>query len=229
MSALPPHSMPNKEALRSQDAWRALRILSEFVTGFDRMIALGPSVSFFGSARLSTVSPYYDMAYQTARLVAQKGFAVITGGGPGLMEAANKGAREVGGTSCGCLIDFPGETANAYIDAGRELLVRYFFVRKVMFVRYAQAFVIFPGGLGTLDEFFEVLTLIQTKKSRRFPVFLMGASYWQGLLDWLKESVLAHGCIGADDLSLFQVTDNPEVVATEIAHHFNQHQRLENF
>jgi uncharacterized protein (TIGR00730 family) len=224
----PPAPPPAADA-RSRDAWRALRILSEFVTGFEKMLSLGPSVTLFGSARLKPDHPYYQLAYETAKSISQKGFAVITGGGPGLMEAANRGALDAGGSTFGILMDFPGEPANLYLGRHNTLELRYFFVRKVMFVRYAQAFVILPGGMGTMDELFEVITLIQTKKIKAFPIFLMGTAYWQGLLDWMRSTMLTTGCISEQDLDLVQLTDDPQVVADGIAEFYARSARLENF
>src|SRR4051794_18219670 len=174
-----------RPAFVDSDPWRALRILSEFVEGFDALAAVGPAVTIFGSARLAAGSPEYELARGIARRLAERGFAIITGGGPGIMEAANRGCREGGGLSIGCNIELPHEQGiNAYVDLGIEF--KYFFARKTMFVKYADAFVIMPGGFGTLDELFESLTLIQTGKIRNFPVVLVGTGYWQGMLDWLR-------------------------------------------
>ena len=168
------------------DPWRALRILSEFVEGFDALASVGPAVTIFGSARVATNSTDYELARTIARRLAERGFAIITGGGPGIMEAANRGCREGGGLSIGCNIELPHEQGlNPYVDLGIEF--KYFFARKTMFVKYADAFVILPGGFGTLDELFESLTLIQTGKIRDFPVVLVGTSYWQGMLDWMRD------------------------------------------
>ena len=195
------------------DPWRALRILSEFVDGFDAMAKVGPAITVFGSARTRPDDPDYELARSIGRKLAGAGYAVITGGGPGAMEAANRGCREGGGLSVGCNIELPHEQGmNPYVDLGVEF--RYFFARKVMFVKYADGFVILPGGLGTLDELFEALTLIQTGKVRHFPVVLVGRAYWAGLVDWMRETLLAHGTIAAGDLDLFRLTDDPdEVVA----------------
>src|SRR5438046_210339 len=195
------------------DPWRALRILSEFVEGFDALAAVGPAVTIFGSARFAADSATYELARTIARKLAQRGFAIITGGGPGIMEAANRGCKEAGGLSIGCNIELPHEQGlNAYVDLGVEF--KYFFARKTMFVKYADAFVILPGGFGTLDELFEALTLIQVGKVRHFPVVLVGRRYWAGLLDWLRATLVSHGAIEAGDLDLLQVTDDPaEVVA----------------
>ena len=193
------------------DPWRALRILSEFVEGFDAMARVGPAVTMFGSARTQRDDPIYELARTIARRIAEAGYAVITGGGPGAMEAANRGCREGGGLSVGCNIELPHEQGtNAYVDLAVEF--RYFFARKVMFVKYADAFVILPGGFGTLDELFEALTLIQTRKVRNFPVVLVGTSYWAGLINWTRDTVLAQGKIDGADLELLQLTDDPDEV-----------------
>ena len=200
-----------KPAFLDTDPWRALRILSEFVEGFDAMANVGPAITIFGSARTKRGDPEYDLARTIGRRLAEAGYAVITGGGPGTMEAANRGCREGGGLSVGCNIELPHEQGmNRYVDLGVEF--RYFFARKVMFVKYADAFVILPGGFGTLDELFEALTLIQTGKVRHFPVVLIGTSYWGGLLDWIRASLVARGAIEEADLELLQVTDDPAEV-----------------
>jgi uncharacterized protein (TIGR00730 family) len=191
------------------DPWRALRILAEFVDGFDMLARVGRAVAIFGSARIGSDDPAYEAARAVGRGLAGRGLAVITGGGPGVMEAANRGAAEAGGLSIGCNIELPDEQApNRY--ANLHIDFRYFFVRKTMFVKYSEAFVVFPGGFGTLDELFESLTLIQTGKVLRFPVVLFGSGYWQGLLDWLREHALAERKIGPDDLGLVHVTDDPD-------------------
>src|SRR3954468_10688036 len=203
------------------DPWRALRILGEFVEGFDAMARVGPAITVFGSARTKPTDPVYETARAIGRRLsgggdarlpsAEAGYAVITGGGPGAMEAANRGCHEGGGLSVGCNIELPHEQGiNPYVDLGVEF--RYFFARTVMFVKYADGFVILPGGFGTLDELFEALTLIQTGKVRHFPVVLVGRSYWTGLLDWLRDTLLAAGAIAEEDLSLFHLTDDPSEV-----------------
>jgi uncharacterized protein (TIGR00730 family) len=193
------------------DPWRVLRIMGEFVEGFDTLAGTGPAVTIFGSARIRAGDPSYEAAVQTARLLAEAGFAIITGGGPGIMEAANRGAREGGGPSIGCTIELPFETgANAYVD--REIRFRYFFVRKTMFVKYASAFVIFPGGFGTLDELFEALTLIQTGKVHNFPIVLFDSQYWAGLLDWVRSTMLPGGKVGPADMALLTLCDDPQEV-----------------
>jgi uncharacterized protein (TIGR00730 family) len=193
------------------DPWRALRILSEFVEGFDALAAVGPAVTIFGSARVKADTPDYELARDIARRLAEVGFAIITGGGPGIMEAANRGCREGGGLSIGCNIELPHEQGlNEYVDLGVEF--KYFFARKTMFVKYADAFVIMPGGFGTLDELFESLTLIQTGKIRDFPVVLVGSRYWQGMIDWMRSTQLPFGAITEADLGLLKLTDDPDEV-----------------
>ena len=196
-----------------QDTWRVLRILSEFVEGFEALAGVGPAVAVFGSARTRPDTPEYELARHIGGNLARAGFAVITGGGPGSMEAANRGAHEAGGLSIGCNIELPHEQhLNPYVDL--SIAFHYFFARKTMFVKYADAFVIMPGGFGTLDELFESLTLIQTGKIRNFPVVLMGHAYWDGLLAWMRDVQLPAGAIAEADLSLLRVTDDPaEAVA----------------
>jgi uncharacterized protein (TIGR00730 family) len=202
-----------RPAFLDTDTWRSLRILSEFVEGFDALAMVGPAVTVFGSARTTAGEPAYELARNVGQLLAEAGYAVITGGGPGAMEAANRGCQEGGGLSIGCNIELPHEQSiNAYVDLGVEF--KYFFARKVMFVKYADAFVILPGGLGTLDELFEALVLIQTGKIRHFPVVLLGTAYWSGLVDWMRAVQLPAHNISATDLELFHVTDDPaEAVA----------------
>lgn len=219
-----------EESKLTTDAWRVFRIVSEFVDGFETLTQLGPSVSIFGSARLPPTSPYYQMAIDVAQHISRKGFAIITGGGPGIMEAANKGAQEAKGNSCGLSIDLPMESApNSYIDRKYNLRFRYFFVRKVMFIRYAQGYVFLPGGVGTLDELFEALTLIQTQKIHAFPIYLMGSDFWAGLIDWMKSTLLKNATISPEDLNLMQITDDPEVVANGIERHYQRHRVEKNF
>ncbi|MCU0284352.1 MAG: TIGR00730 family Rossman fold protein [Candidatus Nanopelagicales bacterium] len=195
------------------DPWRVLRIQAEFVEGFGALAKLGPAISVFGSARTPQDHPEYALAQRTAELLVEAGFAVITGGGPGIMAAANRGAWQAGGTSVGLGIELPFEQGmNEWVDLGVNF--RYFFARKTMFVKYAQGFVVFPGGFGTIDELFEALTLVQTGKVTTFPIILMGTAYWRGLLDWLTATMRADGKISARDLELIHVTDDPhEVVA----------------
>ena len=193
-----------------KDLWRIFRVMAEFVEGFDELASVGPAVSFFGSARAKPEQHYYQLAQQTASAVAKAGFAVITGGGGGIMEAANKGAAEAGGKSIGLNIELPMEQIpNEYQNL--SLHFRYFFCRKVMFLKYAHGFIVFPGGYGTMDEFFESLVLIQTLKQATFPVILMGTDYWAGLLDWIKEKMLKeHRHISHEDLNVFTIVDKPE-------------------
>ncbi len=198
----------NHEWLHS-DPWRVLRIQSEFVEGFGALAELGRAVSVFGSARTRAGHPAYELGVQVGRLLAQAGYAVITGGGPGVMEAANKGAVEGGGVSVGLGIELPFEQGiNEYVDLGVHF--RYFFARKTMFVKYAEGFIVLPGGFGTLDELFEALTLVQTRKVTSFPIVLLGTAYWQGLVEWLRAGPLDAGTIGQRDLDLLTLTDDPE-------------------
>lgn len=208
-------------AFLDTDTWRSLRILGEFVEGFDALAGVGPAISFFGSARCDADSPEYRAARELAARLVGQGFAVITGGGPGVMEAANRGAREAGGQSIGCNIELPFEQGvNPYVDL--ELEFRYFFVRKVMFVKYAEAFCIFPGGFGTLDELFEALTLIQTGKVDHFPVVLWGRRYWQPLLEWIRDPLLAEGKISPEDVDLMYVTDDLDEATDIIVRRYRQ-------
>ena len=202
---------PNKTAFTHSDPWRVLRISGEFVEGFDALAGLGSAVTLFGSARTKEDDPMYGAAMETARLLGNAGLAIITGGGPGIMEAANRGAKAARALSVGLNIELPFEQSlNQYVDISVDF--RYFFARKTMMVKYAQAFVIFPGGFGTMDELFESLTLIQTGKVKNFPVVLFGSAYWQGLLDWLNTTMLQYGNINAEDMKLLIVTDSPEEV-----------------
>ena len=199
------------------DYWRVLRIQAEFVEGFGALAELGPAIGVFGSARTPADHPFYAMAEEVGRKLAEAGFAVITGGGPGAMEAANKGAHEAGGQSVGLGIELPFETGlNPFVDQGINF--RYFFARKTMFVKYARGFVVLPGGLGTFDELFEAMTLVQTQKVTSFPIVLMGSSYWRGLIDWLRDTVLAEGKINPADVEMLVVTDDvDEAVALMVA------------
>jgi uncharacterized protein (TIGR00730 family) len=209
LTPTPPASAERRAPFTSTDPWRVLRIMGEFVEGFDTLADVRNAVCVFGSARTPESDAYYQRSLETARLLARQGFAIITGGGPGIMEAANRGAQEGNGLSIGCNIELPFEQGtNAYVQ--RSINFRYFFVRKTMFVKYSTAFVVFPGGYGTMDELFEALTLVQTGKVKQFPVVLFGAAYWQGLVDWLRERVAGEGKIAAEDLKLFRVTDQPE-------------------
>lgn len=200
-----------KDDFTREDTWRIFRIMSEFVEGFEVLSEVGKAVSIFGSSRSTRDNKYYKLAEETAYLLAKAGFAIITGGGPGIMEAGNKGARKANGRSIGLNIQIPTEQkANEYIDT--LLDYHYFFVRKVMFVKYAKAFVIMPGGFGTLDEFFEAVNLIQTRRIEKFPVVLLGSQYWKGMVQWLKDEVLSSGNISKDDLNIFKIVDKPAEV-----------------
>jgi uncharacterized protein (TIGR00730 family) len=208
-------SAPSRVDFTRTDPWRVLRIMSELIEGFDTLASVDKGVSIFGSARTGPDDPQYQAAEETARLLAEAGFAIITGAGPGIMEAANKGAREGNGRSIGCNIELPYEqVSNPYIDT--LVNFRYFFVRKTMFIKYSSAFLIFPGGFGTLDELLEAVELIQTGKISHFPVVLFGSKYWGGLIDWLRQTVLGANNIAAADLSLLQVVDTPEAAALAV-------------
>lgn len=201
--------VPEQAAFTRDDPWRVLRIMGEYVHGFDALAEVGAAVSVFGSARTPESDPMYAAARDLGARLARAGFAIITGGGPGIMEAANRGARDAGGLSIGCNIELPHEQAvNPYVDVSVNF--RYFFCRKTMFVKYAEGFVLFPGGFGTLDELFEALTLIQTGKVNRFPVILFGAAYWGGLVDWVRDRLLAERKVGPQDLRLLTLTDSTE-------------------
>jgi uncharacterized protein (TIGR00730 family) len=200
-----------RPAFLDTDTWRSLRILAEFVEGFDALAEIGPAITVFGSARVKEGDPAYDLAREIGRLLAVEGYAVITGGGPGVMEAANRGCQEGGGLSVGCNIELPHEQdINAYVDLGVQF--RYFFARKTMFVKYADGFVIMPGGYGTLDELMEALTLIQTGKIEHFPVILVGSEFFGPFLAWMKATLAGEGMIAVEDLDLIQVTDDPKRV-----------------
>jgi len=201
--------VPEQAAFTHDDPWRVLRIMGEFVHAFDSLAEVGAAITFFGSARARENDPMYHAARDLAQRLARAGFAIITGGGPGIMEAANRGAHEAGGLSIGCNIELPHEQAiNRYVNISVNF--RYFFCRKTMFMKYAEGFVLFPGGFGTLDEFFEAITLIQTRKISRFPIILFGSEYWKGLIDWMRQHLEAAGKIDAEDLQLFHVFDSTE-------------------
>jgi uncharacterized protein (TIGR00730 family) len=217
-----PMEEPRAYDFTHSDPWRVFRIMGEFVEGFDNLARIGPAVTIFGSARTPPDHPEYAAARETARLLGEAGFGIITGGGPGIMEAANRGAKDAKVLSIGCNIELPFEQGiNPYVDVAINF--RYFFVRKTMFVKYAEAFVIFPGGFGTMDELFEALTLIQTGKVRDFPVVLVGRAYWQGLLDWFRSALLAEGKISPDDVDLMVVTDSPQEAVATIVECYENH------
>lgn len=200
-----------------EDLWRIFRIMSEFVEGFETMAKIKPSVLIFGSARTKPEEKYYKLTVEIAKEIVKKGFGITTGGGPGIMEAGNRGAQEVGGSSCGINIDLPFEqSANPYIDKDKLLNFRYFFVRKLMFFKYSQGYVVMPGGFGTVDEAFEVLTLIQTGKTSKVPIVLVGKEFWSPLINWVKEFQLKNKLISPKDLDLFTITDDPKEVAQQI-------------
>ncbi|MEM8898214.1 MAG: TIGR00730 family Rossman fold protein [Bacteroidota bacterium] len=212
-------------------SWSVFKIMAEFVEGYEKMGEIGPCVSIFGSARTKPGTHYYELATEIAAKLTKEGFGIITGGGPGIMEAGNKGAKEAGGASVGLSIRLPFEQgSNEFVDFDKDLDFNYFFVRKVMFVKYAQGFIVLPGGFGTLDELFEALTLIQTLKIQRFPVILVGSSFWEGLIDWIKETLLeAESNISPEDLTLFHVVDTADEAVAHITNFYNKHKIKPNF
>ena len=217
--------------IKINDSWAIFKIMAEFVDGYERMAKIGPCISVFGSARTKPDSPYYQMAVEVSRLLAEGGYGVITGGGPGIMEAGDRGANEGNGKWVGLNIDLPFEqNHNPYIDPEHNLEFDYFFVRKVMFVKYAQGFVVLPGGFGTLDELFEALTLMQTKKINNRPVVLIGKAYWTGLIDWIKASLLEmENNISANDLDLLKIVDTPQEAYEYVEDFYKSHQLSPNF
>jgi len=207
------NQVKNWSEIKSNDSWALFKIMSEFVEGYETLSAIGPCISIFGSARTKENDPNYQLTVDIAEAIASSGYGIISGGGPGIMEAANRGAQKAAGISVGLNIELPFEQqANPYIDQDKLINFQYFFVRKVMFVKYAQGFVVMPGGVGTLDELFEAYTLIQTDKVTKFPIILVGRSYWGGLIDWLKERVLKEKNISPEDLDLFELVDTKEEV-----------------
>src|SRR5687767_11407970 len=218
---------PRLDEFKHTDTWRVFRIMGEFVEGFDDLASVTRGVAIFGSARTPADNPFYAAAQETAALLARAGYTVITGGGPGIMEAANRGAFEAEGLSIGCNIELPFEqSSNPYLT--RSLKFKYFFVRKTMFVKYSTAFLIFPGGFGTLDELFESLTLIQTRKIKNFPVVLFGSAYWSGMLEWIKTVMLTEGKVAKTDLSLLHLTDSPAEVVDIIVRSQDSLRKLDN-
>ncbi|HKJ45262.1 MAG TPA: TIGR00730 family Rossman fold protein [Balneolales bacterium] len=214
----------------SNDIWSVFKIMGEFVEGYDKLLKIGPCVSIFGSSRLKPGDQYYEKAVDAAYKLTQMGFGIITGGGPGIMEAGNKGARQGNGKSVGLNIELPfEEVPNNFIDPHFTINFNYFFARKVMFVKYAQGFVVFPGGLGTLDEFFEALTLMQTKKISRFPVLLIGKEYWAGLMDWIKNTMMTYGTVSENDMELFHLTDDIDEAVSVICKFYEEHELSPNF
>jgi len=217
--------------IKSNDSWAIFKIMSEFVNGYEKMGRIGPCVSIFGSARTKNDNQYYKLAEEIAFKISKAGYGVISGGGPGIMEAANKGAHLGGGASVGLNIDLPFEQHfNPYIDHDKNLQFDYFFVRKVMFVKYSQGFVVMPGGFGTLDELFEAITLIQTKKIGKFPIILVGSEFWSGLLDWVKSVVLErYFNASPEDLNLIKVVDTADEVVTIIDNFYKKYNLSPNF
>ncbi len=216
--------------IKSSDSWVIFKVMSEFVEGFEKLAKIGPCVTIFGSARTKPNNPYYKMAEEIAYKLVQHGYGVVTGGGPGIMEAGNKGANRAGGKSVGLNIYLPHEQkGNPYIDADKLITFDYFFVRKVMFVKYSQGFIVMPGGFGTLDELSEALTLIQTKKIGRFPIVMVGKKFWAGMLDWIKKTLIVEGMISEEDLDLFNVVDTPEDAVRVIDEFYNKYLLSPNF
>ncbi len=220
----------NWNEIKTNDSWAVFKIMGEFVEGYEKLAKIGPCVSIFGSARTPADNPYYALAQRIAKRITDLGFGVITGGGPGIMEAANKGAYENGGVSVGLNIELPFEQqSNPYIDKHNSIDFDYFFVRKVMFVKYAQGFVVMPGGFGTLDELFEAITLIQTKKVDKFPIILVGREFWVGLVDWIKNTLAKERNISPDDLKLIEVVDTEEEVVQILNKFYDQFAISPNF
>ncbi|MFM8786676.1 MAG: TIGR00730 family Rossman fold protein [Bacteroidota bacterium] len=217
--------------IKASSSWQIFKIMAEFVEGFEKLSRIGPCVSIFGSARTLPTNPYSGIAEEIAERLVRQGYGVITGGGPGIMEAGNKGARNAGGKSVGLNIDLPFEQShNPFIDADKLLNFDYFFVRKLMFIKYAQGFIVLPGGFGTLDELFEALTLIQTHKIGKFPIILVGTSYWGGLMDWIRQTLLlSEHNISENDLSLFEVVDTAEEAVQRIEDFYSRFVLSPNF
>jgi uncharacterized protein (TIGR00730 family) len=216
---------------KAHSSWQIFKIMAEFVDGFEALAKIGPCISIFGSARTKPGQPYYELTVNTAKLLAKEGFGIITGGGPGIMEAANKGAAEGGGKSVGLNIELPFEQhANEFVDKDRNLHFDYFFVRKVMFTKYSQAFVMMPGGFGTMDEFFEVATLIQTRKMLQVPLILVGTEYWSGLFEWMQKAMRdTEKYISPEDFDLLILVDKPEDVVKEVLHFYSKNALQPNF
>jgi uncharacterized protein (TIGR00730 family) len=217
---------PNKNwtKIKANSSWMMFKIMSEFVEGFDKMDEIGPCISIYGSARTPEESPYYQLGVEMAERLVEEGYGIITGGGPGIMEAANRGAKNMQGASVGLNIELPHEQfANPYIDNDKLINFNYFFARKVMFVKYAQAFILLPGGFGTMDEMFETLTLIQTQKIEKIPIILMGKEFWGGLVDWMENIMhKKHGNISEVDMKLFHLTDDPDEAVRIINDHYKE-------
>ena len=220
----------NWSEIKANDSWALFKIMAEFVDGYEKMSMIGPCVSFFGSARTASDEPQYKLTVDIAEAIVKSGLGVITGGGPGIMEAANLGAKKGGGTSVGLNINLPFEQKhNEYIDDDKLMNFEYFFVRKVVFIKYSQGFVVMPGGFGTLDELFEALTLIQTEKIKKFPILLVGKEYWSGLLDWIKVVLLKENKLDPDDLNLIHVVESKEEVVEQLQKFYKQQYFKPNF
>jgi len=221
----------NWNEVKTNDSWAIFKIMGEFVNGYEKLSRIGPCVSIFGSARTKPEDKYYKLAVQISKKITENGYGVITGGGPGIMEAGNKGAHLAGGTSVGLNITLPFEQHdNPYIDSDKSIDFDYFFVRKVMFVKYSQGFVVMPGGFGTLDELFEAITLIQTHKIGKFPIILVGTEFWKGLLDWVKSTLLdAHSNINAEDIDLIHLVDTEDEVLEVLNEFYDKYNLSPNF
>lgn len=218
------------QEIKTMDTWQIFKIMAEFVNGFEKLSKIGPCVSIFGSARTKTDHAFFALAEEIAYKLTKEGYGIITGGGPGIMEAANKGARTAGGKSVGLNIELPFEQyANPYIDPDKLITFDYFFSRKLMFIKYAQGFVVLPGGFGTLDELFEALTLIQTKKIGKFPIVLAGKAYWSGLIDWIRDRLIEEGMIDPKDMNLFKVTETADEAVAHINEFYSRYLLKPNF
>ena len=217
--------------IKTNDSWSILKIMGEFVEGYEKLSFIGPCISIFGSARTKADNKYYKLTEEISAEIVKRGYGVITGGGPGIMEAANKGAKENNGKSVGLCIELPfEENSNKFIDKDKKINFDYFFVRKVMFVRYAQGFIVMPGGFGTLDELFEALTLIQTNKVEMFPIILVGSEYWKGLIEWIKNTLLEENSnISIEDLDLFRIADTKEEIISILEEFHNNYEFSPNF
>ena len=225
-----PNQNKNWNQIKTNDSWALFKIMSEFVEGYEKLSAIGPCISIFGSARTPEHHPTYKLTVNIAEAISKSGYGIISGGGPGIMEAANKGAQKGGGASVGLNINLPFEQhSNPYIDQDKLIDFHYFFVRKVMFVKYAQGFIVMPGGVGTLDELFEAFTLIQTSKVAKFPIILVGTSYWSGLVDWLKNTLLIEKNISPEDINLLEIVDSAEEVMNCLDRFYSNNNFKPNF